>query len=347
MAKGANDINERPTHPNDVKNEIFRRIREALLAASSATKAELSQQLGISFPTVGKFLSRMEKEGEVRLAGLDDSSGGRRANRYAYNPEFSLGLAVFLEKAETNYTIFNCMGEAKEQGSGPGVLADGVRGLSDLIEGLLARFPKLCSLAIGVPGAVNNGRIIYIPSYEAFHQFDMKSYFEERLGIPVVVENDMNAAILGYHARRPDADLPSRVYVLFGKNGAGAGIMVGGALVRGNTSFSGEISFIPQYDDRNFLKALDQAIVPGDMTPEGIDAVSRLVAAFTAMINPRTIVFDRDEANEDLLSRIARRSTDYVPREHLPELVASDWRQDYLLGLQTLGLGLIVSGAHN
>lgn len=339
-------MKERPTHPNDMKTAILRSIREALLAAGSATKAELSQQLGLSFPTISKFLSQMEREGEVLLAGLDDSSGGRRANRYAYNPEFSLGLAIFLEKTETNYTIFNCKGEAKEQGAAPGVLTDGIRSLSNLIEGLIARFPRVCSVAIGVPGAVINGRIIYIPGYEAFHQFDMKGFFEERLGIPVVVENDMNAAVLGYDAGKPDADSPSRVYVLFGQNGAGAGIMIGGAVLRGNTFFSGEISFIPQYDDRNFLKALHQTIEPGRtvMTPEGIDAVGRLVAAFTAMINPRTIVFDRDEANEELLLRIARRSTEYVPQEHLPELVASEWKQDYLLGLQTLGLGLIVSG---
>ena len=40
----------------------------------------------------------MKQDGEVTLAGLDDSSGGRRAKRYAYNPEYMLGLAIFLEK---------------------------------------------------------------------------------------------------------------------------------------------------------------------------------------------------------------------------------------------------------
>ena len=40
----------------------------------------------------------MKQDGEVTLVGLDDSSGGRRAKRYAYNPEYMLGVAIFLEK---------------------------------------------------------------------------------------------------------------------------------------------------------------------------------------------------------------------------------------------------------
>ncbi|MDQ0112141.1 hypothetical protein [Paenibacillus harenae] len=44
-----------------------------------------------------------------------------------------------------------------------------------------------------------------------------------------------------------------------------------------------------------------------------------------------------------MIDSIAARSAFYIPAEHLPKLVASDWRQDYLSGLQHLGLDLMIS----
>ncbi|UUZ79089.1 ROK family protein [Paenibacillus sp. P26] len=250
-----------------------------------------------------------------------------------------------MEKTETHYSISNSLGEMKEQGKTSSVLTDGVPGLTKQIGETIAKYPKIRSIAIGVPGAVNNGRIIYIPGYDSFQRLDLKEAFEERFSIPVVIENDMNAAVLGYHARRPGKGNTSLVYLYFGQNGPGAGILINGDVVRGSTYFSGEVSFVPQYDDRNFLQALN-----GEMSPEAphrqdgrIDAVGRLVATFAAILNPHAVIFCKDEVNGQMLNRIAAKSAEYIPGAHLPELILSDWKQDYLAGLQTLGLGLMVS----
>lgn len=91
-------MNDLLINAKDMKKVILQSIRTLLIELGSSTKVELSQKLGISFPTISKFLSQMEDDGEVILAGMDDSNGGRRAKRYRYNPEFMLGLAIFLEK---------------------------------------------------------------------------------------------------------------------------------------------------------------------------------------------------------------------------------------------------------
>ena len=91
--------------PQSMKYAVRRALRASLLELGSGTKAELSDRLGISFPTVSKVLEQMAQEGEVTLLGLDESSGGRRANRYAFNPDYMLGLAVYYEKERSVYTI--------------------------------------------------------------------------------------------------------------------------------------------------------------------------------------------------------------------------------------------------
>lgn len=341
-------MSEMPATPKEMKQVIRSGIRSALLSMGSATKAELSGKLGVSFPTVSKFLADMKEAGEVALVGMDDSSGGRRAERYAYNPEYMLGLAVFLERTETNFVIYNCRGEVKEEGCAPDVLGDAGDSLAALIGEQLGRFPKIRSLAIGVPGAVNQGRIIHIPAYEAFHNFDLKSDLEARFGLPTVVENDMNAAVLGYYQGLDTSDNPSLVYLYFGQNGPGAGILINGDVVRGNTFFSGEVSYVPQYEERNFGQALEPRPPQSGggkarIGAAGADAVSRLVAACTALINPHTVVFGHDEVSVSLLNEIKAKSALYVPAEHLPRLMMSDWRRDYLNGLQHLGLSLMIS----
>jgi hypothetical protein len=335
------------TTPKSMGKVILRGIRKSLLELGSATKVELSDKLGISFPTISKFLTQMEKDGELVPGGLDDSSGGRRAKRYTYNPEYMLGLAIFLEKTETNYTVFNCFGEVKDIGKTSSLLIDvDLSLLTKCIEEIIRKHPKIRSIAIGVPGSVENGRIFYIPGYEHLQNFDLKSYLETRFSIPVVIENDMNAAVLGYHDSMRIKDNKSLIYLYSGQNGPGAGIMINGDVVRGSTFFSGEVSFVPQYDDRNFRQALENGSVPIQGTTSldnKIDAISRLVASFVAIINPHTIIFCKDEVVKEIVNKITKGSTKYIPSQHLPEFTMSDWKQDYLYGLQSLGLDLMMN----
>lgn len=328
--------------PKSMKNVILKGIRAVLLELGSATKVELSNKLGISFPTISKFLTQMEKDGELLVVGLDDSSGGRRAKRYSYNPEYMLGLAIFLESNETHYTVFNCLGEVKKQGNTSSVLnKNDLSLLTKCIQDIIAEYPGISSIAIGVPGSVDNGRIFYIPDYDHLQNFDLKEYYENLFSIPVVIENDMNAAVLGYFKSLGNTDNQSLVYLYFGHNGPGAGVLINGDVVRGRSFFSGEVSFVPQYEKQNFFQALENRETFLD--DHTLDAVSRLVATFVAIINPHMVIFCHGEVNEKVLEKIKKQSSIYVPSEHLPELTESNWKQDYLLGLQNLGLELMIT----
>ena len=323
-------MNDVDTTPKSMKFIIPQNIRQFLLSNGSATKVELSSKLGISFPTISKFISQMEKDGELLSAGLDDSSGGRRAKRYTYNQEYMLGLAIFLERTVTNYIVFNCLGEIKDAGKTSSALKDdNVKLLTEYVEALKNKHPRIRSISIGVPGSVDNGRIIYIPEYEHLQNFDLKGYLENHF----------------YYKNTGNYDNSSLVYLYSGQNGPGAGILINGDVVRGSSYFSGEVSFVPQYDDRNFGEAIENEIGKKKIfTKEAeIDAISRLVASFVAIINPHTIIFCDDEVNQITINQIKKQSSNYIPAEHLPEFIMSDWEQDYLYGLQSLGLDLMIA----
>jgi len=156
----------------------------------------------------------------------------------------------------------------------------------------------------------------------------------------------MNAAVLGFSYNNRIEENQSLVYLYSGQNGPGAGLMINGDVVRGSTFFAGEISFVPQYDERNFSQALKDGSNSSQFTnfeSNQIDAISRLVATFTAIMNPHTIIFCRDEVEKEVIDKIAIDSAKYIPSEHLPELTISDWKQDYLYGLQKLCLDLMMN----
>ncbi len=334
----------KPT-PKSMKNIILFQIRKFLLEHGSATKVELRDQLDISFPTISKFFDQMEQDGEIIPVGLDESSGGRRPKRYTYNPEYRFGLAIFLEKNETNYILYNSLGETKIEGKAPSVLKNGGKAvLTNIIEKLInTSSSKVGSVAIGIPGAVQNGRIFYIPGYDEFEGFDVKQFFENRFRIPVVVENDMNAAVLGFSHKKKTKVNPSYIYLYLGQNGPGAGYMINGDVVRGKSFFAGEISFVPIFNNRNFGQSIAiRSDIDKNFDASQLDAISRLVATFGAILNPQTIIFSKNEMNQEMLNQLTDQSSKYIPKEHLPELTLSDWKQDYLQGLQLLGLDLLI-----
>ncbi|WP_347320610.1 ROK family protein [Rossellomorea sp. RS05] len=323
------------------------RIRQFFLVHDSATTAEISKHLTISFPTATKLLENMEKQGEVSLGGLDESNGGRRAKRYRYNPHFKQGLSVYVEKDELGFIVFNSFGEVLEEGMVADSLGKGnVTPLLQLVSGLLDRFPRISAVSLGVPVSVNGqGDILYAPHYEDLYGLNLKALIEEKFGTPTTVENDMNAAVLGYSYNDSYVEPSSStfIYLYFGHNGPGAGLLVNGELVRGKSHFTGEISFVPQVHGKSFGQSLSQEqISPGSLQGHGADAVGQLIAAFTAIINPHSVIFSDQEIDGSDITTILQRSRTFIPESHLPELVISNWSKDYLRGLQRLCIELLL-----
>lgn len=335
--------------PKNMSELVALRIRKELLQLGTATKTEISRSTGISFPTVSKVVDQMEGEGEVKLAGTDKSSGGRRAQRYVFNRDYAMGLALYLENGEVCYTVIDYVGDQRKLETRRLHWEAEPEKLMDLMEDILREFPGIKAVSIGVPGAVKNGRIFFIPAYPKYHDVDLKRSCEERLGVAVDVENDMNAAVLGYRYLSGRANAETLVYLFIGKKGPGAGFMINGDVVRGSTFFSGEVSFVPQYNHLSFVEAIrphlgQSSDGKGFRHPEVIDAVGRLVASVAAMINPHAFILCDENVNEAIAADIAAKCAEYVPKEHVPPLLVRDRKKDYLEGLRQIVLDRLMRG---
>ena len=117
---------------------------------------------------------------------------------------------------------------------------DLVVGLNMLIEQVGGK-DKIRGIGVGAPnGNYFNGSIEFAPNLPWKGKIPLAQMLQERIGIPVALTNDANAAAIGemtYGAARGMKDF---IVITLG-TGVGSGIVVGGQLVYGHDGFAGEL----------------------------------------------------------------------------------------------------------
>ena len=101
---------------------------------------------------------------------------------------------------------------------------------------------SIAAASIMVPGTVDNHNsvVIQAPNLPSLTKFPLKAVLEERLGWPVVLENDANAAAVGEMWMGAARGCRDVVSVTLG-TGVGGGVILKGKLWRGAHGSAGEI----------------------------------------------------------------------------------------------------------
>jgi predicted NBD/HSP70 family sugar kinase len=314
-------------------------IREALASRGEATTADLVSDTGLSQTTVGQVLDQMRQAGIIRDTGKRASSGGRRASAWVLDPAAWTSIAIAIEGESLSWCIANALGSLTSQGSRL-VKTDPLRDGMDLaVELETSAAPGQGreirrALALGLPGAVKDGRLITGDFLEAWVDLDIPALFAEKTGMPVVVENDLNAVALGY-AKAAEAGgyrLDSLVYIHFnGGSCIGSGLVFGGRILRGASNYSGELGFLPMGDGR----VLDDVILAAEADDERyVEAIVRALGTVNCVVNPALLVVGGRGFRFDLGDEISARFKALVDLRVRPKLVfVPDSLPHYMAGL--------------
>jgi glucokinase len=101
----------------------------------------------------------------------------------------------------------------------------------------------LAHVGVGIPGAVLDGTVTMALNVGIDSPLAIAHDLGDRLGVPVTVENDVNAAALGAHLHLDGETSASLAYVSIG-TGVAAGLVIDGQIVRGARGVAGEIGHI-------------------------------------------------------------------------------------------------------
>jgi glucokinase len=139
----------------------------------------------------------------------------------------------------------NCVGRAKvstkAEREPEEVIGRIARCVRDAVDECDLDMKQIKAVGVGAPGTVDAeaGRILFAPNLR-WEGVPLKKALEKQLGVPVHVENDCNAAILGIYEVEL-ASKPQHLVGIFLGTGIGGGIILDGKLFSGFTGTAGEI----------------------------------------------------------------------------------------------------------
>lgn len=103
----------------------------------------------------------------------------------------------------------------------------------------------LAGIGIGFPGLVHHAtqQIVRLPNAPSLDGINLHQEFAEAFAVPVVFENNTNAATIAEMKMGVAQDVNDFLYVRIG-NGIGAGLVLDGTLRRGKSGYAGEIGHV-------------------------------------------------------------------------------------------------------
>ncbi|WP_214417339.1 ROK family transcriptional regulator, partial [Sphaerisporangium fuscum] len=216
------------------------------------TRAELMQLTGLARSTVSQRLDALLEQRWIVPAEDAISSGGRPATAFAFNTSARVVLAADLGATHARLAVTDLGTQVLAERSANILITDGPERVLDWLvenfEQLLAEtgrtFAQVCGAGIGLPGPVEHdtGRPVNPPIMPGWDGFDVPGYLGPRLGVPVLVDNDVNIMALGEHW----AALPEVEHMVFVKigTGIGSGLITEHRLHRGAQGAAGDIGHI-------------------------------------------------------------------------------------------------------
>ncbi|MBO4210824.1 ROK family protein, partial [Micromonospora echinofusca] len=241
------DVVTPPTSP--VSRERAKEIKRQSVISTARqvrvlSRAELTELTGLSPATLTPLVRDLIAEGYLIERGPGTSRAGRPRAMLEFNPRAELVAAVSLEPSRISCEIADSDGE---------VIAHRTARLAgDIVETVCRFIPELVGdglsalrgVAIAAPGVSSGGAVRLAPSVGLVEGRPIGETVQRRLGVPVVVDNDVNLMAAGEHAAGAGSDVAD-LLLLHVADGIGAGLVLDGQVRRGAGGAAGEVGFLP------------------------------------------------------------------------------------------------------
>jgi glucokinase len=161
-----------------------------------------------------------------------------------------------------------------------------VHDMADAIQTLRSRFPaqQLAGIGVGVPGFIQmkEGVIRNSNNLACLENFPIRDELSQRLGVPVILENDANAAALGEKWIGAGRGVNDLVLLTLG-TGVGGGIIADGKILRGHLGMAGELGHITVVPNGNPCGCGNRGCVEKHASATAITAMAKLLGLGDAL----------------------------------------------------------------
>ncbi|MER7490575.1 ROK family transcriptional regulator [Streptomyces sp. NPDC126497] len=229
--------------------------------AEGISRLELAERTGLTPQAVSKITARLRADGLAVEAGRRASTGGKPRTVLRLVPEAGHAVGVHLDRDEVRAVLVDLDGTVVDRRRAPLDLGAGEEAVLARVAGVVEalRVPRTdgadrgdrAPLGVGValPGPLDHdkGVLHRVTGFPEWDGFPLRDALARRLGVPVAVDKDTNAAALGLAV---GGEGGSFAYLHLG-TGLGAGLVMGGSVYRGTRTGAGEFGHqVIQLDGR-------------------------------------------------------------------------------------------------
>lgn len=225
-------------------------ILEYVRLNSPTSRTGIANDLDLSLPTVTRVVNGLFDEHLLIESGQASEGIGRSRNLLSYNKEAYSVIGIDLGGTKLYGALANIGGQIMHEVTIEHHETTDEESLAlvvSMVADLLAHAPAdqpVRGIAVGAPGVTDNhnGIVEWAPSLN-WRDYPLRDRLEDRFGLSVCVDNDVNLAVLGEHWFGTGQGVQNMVLISIG-TGVGAGLIVDGALHRGFSKASGEVGYL-------------------------------------------------------------------------------------------------------
>ena len=231
-------------------SSLAARMLELIAGGQATSRTELAERLGTAASTISLTVQRLVAQGLVAEEGTHASTGGRPRKVLRLGGSDGYAVAADLGGSHARIGIVVSGGSLSDVSTVPFSMADGPETGLDRLATILGDLAErrgpgtLAGVGVSLPGPVDisSGSVLLPSRMPGWTGFPVRTWLEDRFGLPVAVDNDANLMALGEHSVRPAGSRQS-ITVKAG-TGIGVGIIADGHVYRGATGCAGDITHV-------------------------------------------------------------------------------------------------------
>ncbi|MER6349344.1 ROK family protein [Streptomyces sp. NPDC001595] len=240
----------------DALSTVVRLVR----SGRARTRPELGAASMLGRTVISQRVEEAIELGLLEDADIGPSSGGRAPRRLRFRAERGLVLAAVLGVAAVDVAVCDLDARVLDHRHLEWPVSRGPEETLDFLGEQFAALLKgrdtdlLWAATVGVPGPVEfaTGRPSQPPIMPGWDGFDVRGRLQDRLAVPVWVDNDANLLALG-EARSSAVDDDHHLIFVKAGTGIGAGIVSGGHVHRGSRGSAGDIGHARILEDNSVM----------------------------------------------------------------------------------------------
>lgn len=229
----------------------------AMSILDSPTRRAIADYASMSLVSTSSALNSLEEKGFIHHDTRSQDGGGRPTHIFDFSPDLGWFSGVSINPDSYRVVVINADGSITRDDSFSLYLSDDssahvdevVRQISNTVHGIDDAADvdghQLLGVGITLPGVTDSREGVWVEGFQVtgISHVNIRDLFEQRIGLPVYVEDPARAATF-YELRRGLGKGVDNLVLVYLGHGVGAGIVLNSGIYHGSSGLAGEIGHL-------------------------------------------------------------------------------------------------------